>query len=307
MPAFTTNANIEIAADINTVRKALVDFKSWPVWSPWLYVEPDSKVAFHGTPSEIGSGNSWHGDKTGEGSITLVKNAPSRLEMDLEFIKPFKSHADVYFDLKKLPENKTHVRWGMDSSLPFFMFWMTDVMVAMIRSDYRRGLLLLKDYIETGSISSKATLDGIHQIEAMPYVGLHGVSAMENIGSEISQQFEALEATVASMNTTEIFTICNKLNIKADSMDYTAAFGVSDAPILDAPLVRGTRAACKALKVTHVGPYHHLGNAWYMAISEQRHAKHKLVKTAPAFEVYRNSPKDTAENDLITEIYIPIK
>ncbi|MEE9335838.1 MAG: GyrI-like domain-containing protein [Granulosicoccaceae bacterium] len=311
MLAFQTEASIDIEANIETVRAELTDFKSWPIWSPWLYVEPDSKVAFHGSTGNVGAGNSWMGDKTGEGRITLVKNEPERLELDLDFIKPFKSHADVYFDLTAINEHKTHINWGMNSSLPFFMFWMKNSMVAMIKSDYRRGLLLLKDHIELGKIPSTATFHELSSVNEMPYVGLHGICAMDDIADTMKEQFSLLTQATASMKPTEMFTVCNRLDVKADSMDYTAAVGVGAVQVgtvtkLESPLIRGKRAACKAIKVTHVGPYRHLANAWYMAITEQRHGKYKLVSKAPAFEIYRNSPVDTDENDLITEIYIPV-
>ena len=39
----------------------------------------------------------------------------------------------------KSNENSTEVNWTMDSSLPFFMFWMKNQMVEFIGMDYDRG------------------------------------------------------------------------------------------------------------------------------------------------------------------------
>ncbi len=312
MPTFQTEASVEIEADIETVRAALTNFETWPIWSPWLYVEPDSKVTFHGSSGSIGAGNSWIGEKTGQGTITLVKNEPTRLELDLKFIKPFKSQADVYFDLIANGDNKTKINWGMNSSLPFFMFWMKGSMVAMIKSDYRRGLLLLKDHIEVGKILSSATFHDLVNVDEMPYVGLHGSCAIENVADAMSKRFSSLQQAIDVVNTSETFTIYNRLDIKTGKLDYTAAVGLGAAKQAEnkdpsTPLIKGKRAPCKAIKVTHVGPYRHLANAWYMAITEQRHGKYKTMSKAPPFEVYRNNPKDTHENDLITEIFIPIR
>jgi len=63
----------------------------------------------------------------------------------------------------------------------------------------------------------------------------------------------------------------------------------------------------KAMKVTHTGPYRHLGNAWAMAESEIRYAKLKKNKKQPPFERYLNDPGDTAEKDLVTEIFVPLR
>ncbi len=306
MPAFSAESSMEVDANIETVRTALTDFKTWPIWSPWIYVEPATKLDYFGTAGQIGTGNSWDGEKVGQGKITLTKNDPNRLECDLEFLKPFKSQADVYFDLTAIDDNTTSITWGMDSSLPFFMFWMTGKMSAMIEADYRRGLLLFKDYIELDSIPSKATFDGIVQVQEAHYIGLHGEAAMDELSSVMPAQFEMLHEATQKMRTTEVFMLCNRLDIQAGRMDYTAAIAVDQLDEVDEPLVRGTRAACSALKVTHVGPYRHLSNGWSQAVTEQRHGKHKMVRRAPPFEVYVSDPRSTDENDLVTEIYIPI-
>lgn len=307
MPAFTAESSIEVKANIETVRTALNDFKTWPVWSPWIYVEPTTKLGYFGQAGQIGTGNTWDGEKVGQGKITLTKNERNRLECDLEFLKPFKSQADVYFDLAAIDDNTTTVIWGMNSSLPFFMFWMTGKMSAMITADYRRGLLLFKDYIELDSIPSKSTFDGIVQVEESHYIGLHGDAAMDKLSEVMPAQFETLNEATEKMQKAEVFTLCNRLDIQANRMDYTAAIGVDQLADVDAPLVRGTRAACSALKVTHVGPYRHLSNGWSQAVTEQRHGKHKMIRRAPPFEVYKSDPRTTDEKDLITEIFIPIE
>lgn len=306
MPAFTAESSIEVNANIETVRSALTDFKTWPVWSPWIYVEPSTQLDYFGMAGQLGTGNSWYGEKVGQGKISLTKSEPYRLECDLQFLKPFKSQADVYFDLSAIDDNSTSVTWGMNSALPIFMFWMTGKMSAMITADYRRGLLLFKDYIELESIPSKATFDGIVQVAQAHYIGLHGEAAMDQLSDVMPGQFAMLDEATQNMQATQAFTICNRLDIEASRMDYTAAIAVDQQGSVESPLVRGTRAACSALKVTHVGPYRHLGNAWSQAVTEQRHGKHKMVKRAPPFEVYVSDPTNTPENDLITEIYIPI-
>jgi len=42
MPAFHVESSILINANSGKVLEKLNNFKEWPVWSPWLYMEPDA-------------------------------------------------------------------------------------------------------------------------------------------------------------------------------------------------------------------------------------------------------------------------
>ena len=41
---FRVKRSLEIAAPLDSVFAAIVDFKTWPEWSPWLMHEPDAKI-----------------------------------------------------------------------------------------------------------------------------------------------------------------------------------------------------------------------------------------------------------------------
>ena len=93
------------------------------------------------------------------------------IEMQLHFFKPFKSKAKVVFTLEA-HEGKTEVIWHMYGHLPFFLFWMTSKMQTYIRMDYARGLAMLKEYIETGSVSSSVQIEGVALLMATCYIGI---------------------------------------------------------------------------------------------------------------------------------------
>jgi AraC family transcriptional regulator len=57
---------------------------------------------------------------------------------------------------------------------------------------------------------------------------------------------------------------------------------------------------------THRGPYDELGNTYARFLGQWLPANGREPKSAPAFEVYRNAPADTAPADLLTEIYLPL-
>jgi effector-binding domain-containing protein len=310
MPKFNVESSIDIAVPAEIILDVLVDFTTWPIWSPWLYMEPETQVTYRGEPGQTGHGYDWQGNKTGTGGMTLLSSSASRIDCDLQFLKPFKSEAEVAFEIQPLEDGQSRVTWYMVSSLPIYMFWMKPMMMGMIKSDYNRGLSLLKDYIETGGIPSSTTVDGIVDVEQIYYVGIRAEAQLSEMAGSIATSFESLvDTSVAEQFSISgsPFCIYNSMDMKTHRCGYTAAVPTYDPTPLEAPYVSAIRPACRALKVIHAGPYRHLGNAWSLVMAEAKERKLKIQKSQPPFEKYLNNPAEVDENDLITEIYLPIK
>jgi len=313
MPAIHVARSIVIDAPVTTVQQSLTDFKQWPAWSPWLYMEPDSQVDYRGQRGEIGHGYDWHGKLIGAGGMTLVLNNPGTIRMDLNFLKPFKSHAKVYFDIAGADADKSTVTWNMDSNLPFFMFFMKRSMMAMIGMDYERGLKMLKEKIETGKIRSSTEVVGIVTAEPCHYVGHTSQSSLADLGESMAKSFPTV-MQAAQQQAMEIngppMSIYNHMDLKGGLCTYTVALPLPVEKTAANPadgLLSGDILPGRALKVTHTGSYIHLGNAWSTAITQQRHQKLKPSKQQPPYERYMNDPGETPEEQLITEIYIPLR
>jgi len=310
MPKISVQASIDIATPIQHVQAALIDFHTWPIWSPWLYMEPEATVTYSGSKGELNHGYDWTGKKVGSGGMTLTKNTTKRIECDLQFLKPFKSQADVAFDLEQTGNDATRVTWYMKSALPFFMFWMKGTMSGMIRSDYRRGLAMLKDHLESDQIPSSVSRAEIASVDSLNFVGSHGTIEMSQISESMGASFSAL-ADLADSQSIDItgapFCIYNRMDIKRDECEYTAAMPTAGKLSIAPPFIADTLPACQALKLVHTGAYRHLGNAWYALISEARFQKLKVKKQVPPFEIYLNDPDTTAEQNLITELYLPLR
>ena len=104
-----------------------------------------------GVPGKTGHKQSWNGKKIGSGYIELIEAIPGqKLEYDLFFIKPWKSQSKASF-LFNPEDRNTRVSWTMDGTLPIFLFFMKKKMAAMIGKDYDRGLVMLKEKLETQS------------------------------------------------------------------------------------------------------------------------------------------------------------
>ena len=62
-----------------------------------------------------------------------------------------------------------------------------------------------------------------------------------------------------------------------------------------------------AMHVTHTGRYEHLGNAWFAAYQHLQAMKRKPASKLPGLELYANSPENTPAEELVTELYVPVK
>jgi AraC family transcriptional regulator len=58
---------------------------------------------------------------------------------------------------------------------------------------------------------------------------------------------------------------------------------------------------------THRGPYEKLGETYARLCGEWLPASGRELRSAPPFEVYRNSPMNAAPADLITDIHLPLE
>lgn len=311
MPRYSVSRSIGIEAPLEKVRDVVADYHQWPTWSPWLCCEPDTSLNYHGTPGEIGHGYDWDGNVIGAGKLQIVEKDDQRLKMDLTFLKPFKSQADVTFKFRAIGDAQTEVTWQLDSKLPFFMFFMVKFMKNMIGMDYERGLRMLKEYVETGHVQSNCQLVGIVDVPESNYVGVKESCGVDQMEDSMGKTIPAA-AAVAKDNGLEICgppgAIYHKFDIKNQHCEYSAVMQVK-SPAEIAGAVSGKLGGCKALKVIHTGSYRHLGNGWAMVMAHQRAQKLKCPKGGDQvpFELYLNDPCETDEADLVTEIFVPVR
>jgi effector-binding domain-containing protein len=309
MPAYHVERTIFVNAPIKTLRDSLKNFKEWPKWSPWLVMEPDATVTYSDRQGQVGATYGWSGILVGAGSMELMGVHDDLLEMEIVFVKPFKSIAKVTFGLEEEGDG-TKVTWHMYGKLPFFMFWMKSKMRTFIGMDYERGLLMLKEYIETGSVASYVIIEGVVEMKAQQYVGIANVCSIEDMPRVMKHDFEDLYAFMKqkglSMERVP-FTIYNTFDIFKKETSYTACIPVDDDIEVDASWVKGSTESLQALKTIHKGRYEHLGNGWMTAMSFARLKKIKVAKSPVGYEYYLNNPYETDAQDLVTEIYIPLK
>ena len=299
--------SISINASAEKIKSVLVDFNQWRAWSPWLIMEPEAVV----TVNPDGKSYSWEGNRVGSGEmVTTSSEGNDKILYDLTFLKPWKSKAKVGFDLVESGES-TEVKWWMDSSMPFFLFFMTKMMEAFVGMDYYRGLLMLKDYIEAENVPSTLEYEGKKAFEGTKYVGLKTACKFANIDTEMERDFNNLAKLCEEKSIpmeSYAFTIYNKMDVVKGDMEYTVAMPIGkDVEGLPDGFFIGEAPRLNSAVIKHTGPYRHVGNAWAQGYMMDRNKEFKINKKAAAIEVYLNDPDKVPENELVTEVYLPLK
>jgi len=148
--SFRVQRAATIKAPPEKISAVLSDFQAWKAWSPWEKMDPTMKRAHSGEPRGKGARYAWAGSgEVGEGSMTITDAQPSRVALDLDFVKPFEGHNKVVFTL--LPKgDATEVTWDMQGASPYVtkVIQVFCNMDGMIGKEFEKGLADLKTLTE---------------------------------------------------------------------------------------------------------------------------------------------------------------
>ncbi len=144
---YTVERSTTVHADAERVFAELVDFRRWPRWSPWEDLDPAMRRTYAGPEEGIGSVYTWSGNrKAGEGRMEITDvRTPSRLVVDLQFLKPFRSHSTTVFTLEPADAGTTRVTWTMTGSrtLAVRVMGVFTSMDKLVGGDFEKGLARL--------------------------------------------------------------------------------------------------------------------------------------------------------------------
>ncbi len=308
MPKINVRRTIIINKPIEVVFKEVNNFNNWKDWSPWLRLETEADVIIE----PHGKQYKWNGQIIGSGEMKIEKEVENvSVHCDLTFLTPFKSKAKTNIYFNKVEEG-TEVSWTMDSSLPFFMFWMKNSMENFIGMDYDRGLKMLKDKAEKGAVPSHLEINGSVNFEGGKYVAIKRECKMNQMFEKMPSDFSKLmpkahQEWKALMNGNP-FSIYHKWDLKNKTVAYSACFPISEFPEdLPSEFSTGVYPSSKMYKVTHTGAMDHISNAWSAQMMRMRNKVFKGNKRVHPIEVYLNSPMDTPTDELKAEILFGMK
>ncbi len=308
--SYHVKRSIKINTSKDEAFKLVSDFNTLKTWSPWLCMEPDAKVEITNDGKGVGAVNKWVGELVGSGEIEHIAiNDNVSIDQEIRFIKPFKSKSQVYWQFDD-SDGDYEVTWGMKGAMPFFFKFMAKQMEPWIGMDYERGLKMIKDLIEKGSIASDITIEGTTSLDGFKYIAHKVTCPMYEVGDYMKKSFEKIN-TVCDAKEYDAglaFSIYHKFDFTDPECTYSSGVPFKDGLEVSDDLYTDHYPDIKAVKVKFKGDYEHLGNGWAAAFSYMRYKKLKMNKKISPIEIYRTDPrKEPNPENWITDIYIPIK
>ena len=151
--SFRIERTITINAPSTAIFPLIDDYRRWVAWSPWEKKDPAMQRAYGGAGSGTGAVYEWSGNSAvGMGRMEITQSVPpSKLTMDLHFMKPIEGRNTAEFTLVD-HGGTTTVTWAMYGPSPFVsklisVFMSMDKMVG---GDFAAGLAALKTAAEKG-------------------------------------------------------------------------------------------------------------------------------------------------------------
>lgn len=291
----------------------IADLKQWNAWSPWMQSEPTAKTQYSGVSREVGQSQSWDGEVIGSGRMTIEELKKDKsVKMKLEFFTPWKSVAEAHFEISEISSTQSQITWTMNSSLPLFMFPFKNMMAAYIGNDFDRGLKMLKEYAETGTVISRSVYQGEKELAGFQVVGKKTLSKISELSTTIRADFDDMDRRLKKGELTPpdaIVTLSHKHDIPKGVSTFTAGYLYKPGQNVKVPkdLEVIQVPAHKALFVDYYGPYRNISNPWSMIVSYQRGKKKKIAKKIPSYEIYKTMPDGCPEKEIHTQIIMPIK
>lgn len=310
MPAYELARSVTINCNTEQVYNLVSDYSTWTTWSPWLLADPVAEVQISHDPRSIDSKYEWRGDIVGQGElVTTELKRNESMCADLRFIKPFPALAKTGFLISPV-NNGTKLTWTMQGKMPWFLFWMIPMMKTLIGMDYQRGLEMIKDLLETGSIPSRLVFHDREEIQGFKMAGVVGSCSVDAIGPTMEKSFsearEEFRKLGLPMNG-DMISVYTKFRMKAGVFEYISGYVLPDeVDVHSQKLTVWKMPPGRAYRIEHVGSYRHLGNGWSAANQIVRTRKWKQSRIG-TYEIYRNADSIQNESEAITDIYLPLK
>ena len=301
--SYQVSRELVVARPVGEVFAYVRDFGNWPAWSPWLMHEPDCQLSFN-NPDEEGGGYSWDGLYVGAGSMRHQRiKVDSELKMQLTFLRPFKSSAQVSWSFRE-QDGGCALTWSMVGSLPFYLSPMRSMLARMIGMDYELGLALLLGQLQPEADHPRIEFIGECHLEQQLAIKQTFNGSFAEMGAASEAAFPQLLQQAGNRVAGMALSVYHEVDLKQQSTRCSLAVPVTAAEPGEETV---TVAAGKYYKVRLTGSYQFLGLAWHSAMAHLRMHKIKLANKQPSLEVYVTNPEEVAAGaECVTELLIPV-
>jgi effector-binding domain-containing protein len=247
------------------------------------------------------------------GSQTIVASTPyERVDVELDFGP--QGSAQSGFLLRPDGEG-THVTWFFDTDfgLNLIARYLGILIERELGPQYAQGLVNLKRICEGLPKIDWSDVDiGLRDVPSQTIAYSTGSSGRDSV--EISAALGAAYGKVA------VFVTANGMQLAGQPLAITnywdergwgfdAGIPVSGVPMRgagpDSPVRMGETYGGRVVRAVHVGPYTSLAATYEKA--QAFATAHGLEHNGRSWEVFVSDPGNTPEDELVTEIYYPVK
>ena len=150
MPSkFVMERSIVINADQKVIFDQVNVIKNWEQWSPWMKMDPETKMTYDGPTEGVGASYSWSGKKLGEGTLTISESNPyESITNEMDFKKDGKGVSG--FRIAKA-ENGNSLTWWIEQEVganPFKKLMMGVMGKSFMGNIFDQGLNDIKKIAE---------------------------------------------------------------------------------------------------------------------------------------------------------------
>ena len=312
-----SSAHVERSASIDahaaTIFALLNDFDRVNKWSPWANSDPNARFDISGPNRGVGASIRWEGSIIGRGSQTITESVPfERIvsQMDLGD----RGAVVATFTLSEHAAGTT-VTWAFDSEfgLNLLARYVGLMLERVVGKDYEKGLVALKSMAESLPRADFSEIEIEHiVVEAsdIAYLTTTSIPEPAAISEATGDAYFSVLGFIDRHGLQEAGApIIISRGFSGADIRFDAAIpvrGIGEQTPQSSDMIRlGNTYAGPVIRVKHVGSYSGLGRthakiAAYLAALG-------IERNGDAWESYLSDPTRTAESDLITYVYYPVR
>lgn len=307
--------SVAIGAPACVVFAQVNGFRNFNDWSPFVAVMPDASYSFEGPDFGVGAKIRWEaaGPDADVGSQTIVASTPYE-RVDIELDLGAEGDAQSAFLLAE-ENGATLLTWAFDTDFGLDIpgrYWgiFLDRQLGPL---YAQGLANLKRIAEALPAVDWSDVEiGLTTVPSTTIAYATGSSGPDP--TEISAALATAYGRVVGFVSTnglqlagQPLAITNYWDDRGWSFD--AGIPVSGSPTRgagpDSPVRMGETYGGRVVRAVHVGPYDTLQDT-YPKIDAFIVA-HGMEMNGRPWEVFVSDPGNVAEDEIVTEIYYPVK
>jgi len=150
MPSrYLVEKTIIVSKPVADVMDKVANLNNYAQWNPWQQADPLATKNVSGQPKTVGHTYSWQGKKIGVGNLKISRIDHKHIHFNLEFLKPWKSHAKDNWLFEDWGIQETKVTWQNSGELPWPMArLMGPIINKNLNHQFETGLKNLKKMCE---------------------------------------------------------------------------------------------------------------------------------------------------------------